>query len=375
MTESKLWREIESIFTRPTRPIVEDAVTAIGALPSIDKWDHQIKQLYQAMKVVEWGIPCHFIRGEKTFDILRERFALGICANGTPTAADLSECQAAGLFAALQARVEYLNQHGAGRVPDLLTHWPDDSTIEVEVTSAEKKHGQRAREDSASRLRDAISATNIRHDVHVHVLDLLSDAEQRDVVAAVSRLDPDSSAESQNRWHVQVEAMPARDPRVLFTAGAIRTRPGWFPTKIAIPFTMHGLVAGPDETAPIPRLFIYWGLTTDAYINPVEKKASRFQGSGKYPFIVAIDTSSLPGARAVYEEVLPAHFPIWEHISGVLAFQFSSDFISKVFWTWTFFRNPSAKMPISDACAQALKPGTWNTEVPLYLDSVDQPVP
>jgi hypothetical protein len=368
MTESQLWRNIRPIFTRPTRPIVEDAVTAIGQLPGIDGWDHQIRQPYQAMKVVEWGIPCHFIREAQSFDILRRRLASGICTAGSPVAADLSECQAAGLLVTFQTRVEYLSQQGTERVPDLLTHWPDGSSIEIEVTSAEKKQGQRTREESASSLREALSDTKIQHDVYVHVLDLLSDAEQRDVVQAASKLNPGSSAELQDRWHVQVQPMPPRDPRIVFTAGAPTVRPSWFPAKIAIPFTMHGLVAGPDETAPIPRLFIYWGLTTEAYINPVEKKASRFQGSGNRPFIVAIDISSLSGARTIYEQILPDYFTIWDNISGVLAFEFLSDFVSKVFWTWQFFCNPGAKNPISDVCAQALKPGPWNTEVPLYLD-------
>jgi len=89
--------------------------------------------------------------------------------------------------------------------------------------------------------------------------------------------------------------------------------------------------------------------------------------------IAYVDIAALTGARTVYEGLLPEYFPIWEDISGVLAFEFSSDFVSKVFWTWQFFRNPTAKNPISDACAQVLKPGAWNTEVPLYLDSADQP--
>lgn len=373
MTESKLWRDIEPIFTRPTRPIVEDAITAISELPGIDAWDHQIRQPFQAMKVVEWGIPCHFIREEKTFDILRGRLASGICETGSPLVADLSECEAAGLLVALQARVEYLNQQGRIRAPDLLTHWPDGSSIEVEVTAAEKKQGQRTREAAASSLREALAATRIQHDVHVHVLDVLSDTEQQEVVEAASRLNSGSSAELQGRWHVQVQPMPARDPRILFTAGEAPIRPNWFPAKIAIPFTMHGLVAGPDETAPIPRLFIYWGLTTEAYINPIEKKVSRFQGSGTRPFIVAVDIASLSGARTIYEQTLPDYFTIWDNISGVLAFQFMSDFVSKFFWAWQFFRNPGATNPISDVCAQVLKPGLWNTEVPLYLDSVDHP--
>lgn len=373
MTESKLWREIRPIFTRPTKPIVEDAVTAVGALPGMDKWDHQIQQPYQAMKVVEWGIPCHFIRDEQTFDILRGRLASGILADGSPAVADLTECEAAGLFAALQTRVEYLNQDGAERVPDMLTHWLDGSSIEVEVTAAQEKYGQRARSASASLLRDALGAAKIPYDVHVHVLDLLSDAEQRDVVEVASRLNPNSSAELENRWHVQVQAMPPRDPRILLITGTSPARPSWFPAKIAIPFTMQGMVAGPDEAAPIPRLFVYWGLTTEAYINPVEKKASRFQGSGNRPFIITVDISSLTGARTIYEEMLPDYFAIWKDISGVLAFSYSSDVVSKVVWTWQFFRNANAKKPISDACAQVLKPGVWNTEVPLYLDRIDHP--
>jgi hypothetical protein len=285
--------------------------------------------------------------------------------------ADLSECQAAGLLVALQSRVEYLSQPATERAPDLLAHWPDGSSIEIEVTSAEKKRGQRTREASASSLREALSATKIQHDVHVHILDLPSDAEQRDVVEAASKLTASSSAELQGRWHVQIQPMPPRDPRIVFTAGTAPARPSWFPAKIAIPFTMQGFVAGPDESAPIPRLFIYWGLTTEAYINPVEKKASRFQGTGNRPFVVAVDISSLAGARTIYEQMLPSYFTIWENISGVLAFQFLSDFVSKAFWTWQFFGNPGAKNPISEVCAQVLKPGTWNTEVPLYLDSVD----
>jgi hypothetical protein len=71
------------------------------------------------MKVVEWGIPCHFIRDEQTFDCLRRRLASGILTDGSPAVADLSECQAAGLLAALQAHVEYMNQHGMGRAPDI----------------------------------------------------------------------------------------------------------------------------------------------------------------------------------------------------------------------------------------------------------------
>ncbi len=87
-------------------------------------------------------------------------------------------------------------------------------------------------------------------------------------------------------------------------------------------------------------------------INPVEKKASRFQGSGNRPSIVAVDISSLTGARSVCEQLLPGYFPHWEDISGVLAFQFLSDFVSKVFSTWQFFQNSTARNPISNACAQ-----------------------
>ena len=368
MTQSKLWQELKPIFQKPTNPIVESAVTAVGSLPGVDSWDHQIRQLADAMNVVNWGIPCHFVQGESSFDPLRARLGSAIVAQGAPRVTDLSECEAAGLLVALSSRVEYLSRSSKERTPDLLTRWSDGSCIEVEVTSADEKQSQRGRRDAAKRLCEALEVVGIRHDVFVHVLDFLSDTEQSSLVEAASKLVPDEHAEVAGRWHVQVLSMPARDPKILFVARAQmqRERPSWFPAKIAVPFIVQGFVPGPDEIGPIPRLYVHWGLTTAAYINPVEKKASRFQGSGLNPFIIAIDVGSLPGAQRVYAQELPNHYPIWDDVSGVLAFDFSSDMTSKSFWTWQYFGNPAAKKLLSPDCLQTFKAGLWETGVKLY---------
>jgi hypothetical protein len=366
MPESKLWLELKTVFPKPTAPIVESAVSAVGDLPGVESWAHHIQQLADAMKVVNWGIPCLFVQEEASFDPLRARLGSAVSAEGAPRVMDLAECEAAGLLMALSSRVECVEPAANERRPDLMTRWPDGSCVEVEVTSADEKQSQRARRDSAKTLSEELAAIGIHHDVFVHVFDFLSDKERSNLVAAASTLGAEECAELAGRWRVQVKAMPARDPKIVFTVGDEPPRPDWFPTKIAIPFTMQGFVAGPEETAPIPWLYVYWGLTTAAYLNPVEKKASRFQGSGLHPFIIATDIGSLPGAQRIYAEELPNYFPIWEDVSGVLVFEFLSDMVSKSFWTWQFFANPTAKRPLSMECLNALKPGCWETGFMLY---------
>jgi hypothetical protein len=101
-------------------------------------------------------------------------------------------------------------------------------------------------------------------------------------------------------------------------------------------------------------------------MNPLEKKASHFQGSGTKPFIVAIDMASIPGARRFYENNLDNWFSLWDHVSGVLAFELQTNMVTKIFWTWQFLHNPHARIPITQALREVLKPGVWETGLPLY---------
>ena len=101
-------------------------------------------------------------------------------------------------------------------------------------------------------------------------------------------------------------------------------------------------------------------------MNPLEKKVSRFQGSGTSPFIVAIDAASIPGARRFYDKSLGDWFSLWDHISGVLVFELGTNMVSKIFWAWQFLENPHARTPITQALREVLKPGVWETGLPLY---------
>jgi len=366
MHGEKLWQEVAPAFLAPTNSTIEDSVRAVGELPGIDAWDHSVKHPADAMRIVRWGLPLHLIRSEGSFDDLRTRISREIGARGAPTEADLSECEAAGLLVLVGARVEYLEQSGDGRVPDLLSHWPGGEQVEVEVTLAEEKYAQRTRRDAVVPLGEALEGLKLPYDLFVHILDTISPAERKDVIAAAATLSAGGIAEQPQRWHIRAESVPDRDPGAIYVAGQDHQPPEWFGREFAVPFFVRGIATTPDQTRPNPRIHIYWGLSTAGYMNPLAKKASRFQGSGTKPFIVAIDVASIPGARRFYENDLGNWFSLWGHVSGVLAFELQTNMVSKIFWTWQFLENPHALTPITQALREVLKPGVWETGLPLY---------
>jgi hypothetical protein len=362
----KLWQEIAPAFLAPSNSTIENSVRAVGELPGIDTWNHGVKRPADAMRIVRWGLPLHMIRSERSFNDLRTRISHEIRARGAPTEADLSECEAAGLLVLLGARVEYLEQSGERRVPDLLSHWADGEQVEVEVTLAEEKYTQRTRRDAVILLGEALEGLNLPYDLFVHILDTISPEEQKNIVAAAAMLSAGTIAQQPERWHIRAESIPHRDPSAVYVAGQDHQPPEWFSREFAIPFSVRGILATPDQRWPNPRVHIYWGLSTTGYMNPLEKKASRFQGSGTRPFIVAIDAASIPGARRFYEENLGDWFSLWDHVSGVLVFELQTNMVSKIFWTWQFLENPHARMPVKQGLREVLKPGVWETGLSLY---------
>jgi len=366
MHGEKLWHEVAPAFLATTNSTIENSIRAVGELPGIDTWNHGVKQPGDALRIVRWGLPLHMIRSEQSFNDLRTRISREICARGTPTGADLSECEAAGLLVLLGARVEYLEQSGEGRVPDLISYWADGEQVEIEVTRAEEKYDQRTRRNTVIPLGEALEELNLHYDLFVHILDTISPEERKDIVAAAAMLSAGAIAEQPQRWHIRAESVPDRDPGTAFVAGQNHQPPEWFGREFAVPFSVRGKAATLDQTRPNPRVHIYWGLSITGYMNPLEKKASRFQGSGTRPFIVAIDAASIPGARQFYEKKLGGWFSLWEHVSGVLVFELQTDMVSKIFWTWQFLENPHARMPITQTLREVLKPGVWETGLPLY---------
>lgn len=366
MVGDNLCRELLPVFRSTPNAIIEDSIRSVGALPGIENWNHQIRQFWDAMRVVRWGLPLHLVHSEPSFHDLRRRFGTAILAEGQPRDCDRSEAEAAGFLALFADRVEYVKQPDTKRMYDLLTHWSDGSTVEVEVTLAEEKHTQRDRQVAAQKIAEAFQAKGCPHDMFVHIVDYLTEVECEELLAAASDVSPGTSIHDDERWHLRVEVVPPRDPGVVFVAGADHHPPPWFPEQNATPFIVLGSAATYDQTVPPPRIHIYWGLSKTGYINPLEKKVSHFQGSSTEPFVLAIDVAELPAAYQLYEKELPTWFTTWDHISGALAFELRSDLVSRIFWIWQFFPNPSAVKPVSSKVQELLKPGRWENGFPLY---------
>ena len=111
-----------------------------------------------------------------------------------------------------------------------------------------------------------------------------------------------------------------------------------------------------------PQVRVNFGVPVTGYINPVQNKADRFQGSGTAPFVIVLDVNQLPDAFNELRRELPRYFPAWEHVSGVLIFQSTSSF-SKIGWTIKLLPNPHAHNPLSSGIVEKLHGSDPSTEV------------
>lgn len=57
MAKDTLWDQLHSIIPQNTMPIVREAIDAVGNLPGLKRWRPSFEHWYNALKVVEWGIP------------------------------------------------------------------------------------------------------------------------------------------------------------------------------------------------------------------------------------------------------------------------------------------------------------------------------
>ncbi len=121
------------------------------------------------------------------------------------------------------------------------------------------------------------------------------------------------------RWHLQAKPI-TRDVGILLTENHWDPFPDWWPRELIRTFVFGQMVDTRDAKAPHPQVRIYHGLPLTGYINPIQRKANRPQGSHDVPYLIACDTSNLPYAFKEFGRVLPNYFEMWDHVSGFLLF-------------------------------------------------------
>jgi hypothetical protein len=94
------------------------------------------------------------------------------------------------------------------------------------------------------------------------------------------------------------------------------------------------------------------GVPVVNYINPLDRKAEDIQGSGKNPFMVAVDIGELADGYIEYRRLLPTYLTEHSEISAVFLFQ-RDPHASKFGWIWELYLNPDAKQQLPLAMQQS----------------------
>ena len=99
-----------------------------------------------------------------------------------------------------------------------------------------------------------------------------------------------------------------------------------------------------DPASPAVQVCTKVPLTS--YINPIRRKAERPQRTGDYPYVIALDTSELPGPDRVTGE-LEGFLALWPDVSGVLLMMPFFAILGPRTWRTWFIPNPHAARPMA----------------------------
>jgi hypothetical protein len=212
--------------------------------------------------------------------------------------------------------VTYVARVEGKRTPDLIAT-AGLHTVEIEVTTADRKAEQDELSRAAAGVQKKLLAAINGRRISAYFLDRLEEHEAASLIEAACSIEVGGTAQKEGRWFIT--ALPApKEPTLVIENHA----PDWWPPQVA---TGAMAAFGADirdgkSTGQYVCAEIRYCLSLRSYMNPLSKKADRFQGSGIAPFVIAIDVTRLPGGIEWYAAQLPGYWQQWTDVSGVLPF-------------------------------------------------------
>lgn len=357
MAQENLWNHLQSIIPQNITPIVREAIDAVGSLPGLRRWKPSFENWYAALKIVEWGLPLVLIIELSDEDTnlkpLRQKISSAIANKGTPRPSDLAELDIAALMALNKARSLKYVKTSSARTPDFQMQW-DDTLVEFEVTKALPRETHIELDIFAMELLQKIIALKLPWRIIIYVATKLSEADILLLLQTLQEVQPGGYKELSGKWWLIVESPPApvRAEEFNMTIGSKVGQhfiEGW-PTGTALSGAQLGVrIYNPEEgMISVNIIDVVPGVPIVNYINPLDRKATRIQGSKTFPFIVAIDIGDLPGGYVEYERLLPIYLKAYPSISAVLLFQREAQ-AGKFGWTWILHLNPDAEYQLPSA--------------------------
>lgn len=323
--------------------LVKELIVSFEAFLIANNVDLSPFQRFDAQKVISWGLPISFLNKECFSDPIFAKIIDSILENGAPDPNDFSEIQTIPLLFALGATsVEKVIENNE-RVHDFNVIW-SDALVEVETTKASTKASHIERSKQAYSITELLFNLNMKYDVHAYISDLLEDDLIRSLLKAASNMKCGEVYSNEELWQLECHEI-TRNIYEIYKVNSSRIKPKWCPKGVANLFSIKQMLAGPEsETAP-PQVLCNYAVPITGYLNPVKKKARRFQGSSNRPYLIVIDVNNLPNPFVAFEEGLKYRLSKWLHVSGVLIYHnYSSQ--NEIGWEWQLYNNLNAKRPL-----------------------------
>ena len=351
MTNDNIWNYLQSIVPQNTRPIVREAICAVGGLPDLKIWKPSFEHWYYALKVVEWGIPLvqieQFTDADTNLKPLYQKIGQAIINKGKPKPSDLAELDIAAIMALNKAQSLKYVQTGDFKTPDFEVQW-EDYMIEVEVTKAQPREKHIELDNFAKELMQKIMELKLPWRIVVYLATKLSKEDTLLLLQTLQGIKPGSYKENSGKWWLFIETPP--DPLrteefhlMISSRVGQHLIEGW-PSGTALSGAQLGVrIYNPEEGMISANIIdVVPGVPIVNYINPLDRKATRIQGSKTTPFIVAVDIGDLPDGYVEYERLLPIYLKEYPSISAVLLFHRDAQ-AAKFGWIWKLHLNADAE--------------------------------
>lgn len=298
-----------------------------------------ISNLYpiDASKALRWGTPFTYFGLENLKGDPFKRLGVGFSRTGNFEVDKYSEISSLALLFSLGAKEAVEIGRTSKRTHDFDVGFGGD-LIEVEVTRPAGKQAHVLRVEQATSIGEFAFSLQKKNDISIYLPDLIDASDTTSLKDKIKAINEECKIDKSGKWAI-VSKAPNRGVYDVFENIEDAHKPLWWPRNVVNGFQIRQWLAGPDCTAPPPRITIRYACPFKGYINQAKKKATRFQGTRRKPYLLMIDANSLPDSYQEFERNFDIYFKKWNHITAVLIYEDHWG-LEDVGWMFQIFKNP-----------------------------------
>lgn len=334
-----LHKIIQEFTQQSLTPLGRRSIDAFEALPAAKIWTPDRFFAMEVSTVFDIGLPLSLIGN--TQNSAKIKGALSANLAGKIKTSDiestLAELHACALLNAIGLPADFVPR-STHKTPDLRSV-SDQVQVDIEVAYAERKA---VHDEARGYLADFIGSIqpgDLQHDIAFFFADVNNAMHRSQAFDAAMALKPGEVVSCEKCWLVTTFVDSVETD---FHTKLAALQPPWWP-KSSASFVATGVRTG------FPSRYVYFKTAppTADYINPLRRKAEKFQGTAGVPFIIALESSNLPNVYLQIENEVEPYWQLWEDVSGILVYE-------PRFWTvgthksyvWKILKNPYASKPL-----------------------------